>query len=82
VVPTSGFVVQYDLQIKATAGENPVESAQEALAAWFTKIKEIDKNAIIYPWTMPLSTLGLWRIRKTRKNVWKNQVTFHFCSQI
>jgi len=29
-----------------------VESAREALAAWFTKIKEIDKNAIIYPWTL------------------------------
>jgi len=28
-----------------------VESVWEALAAWFTKIKEIDKNAIIYPWT-------------------------------
>jgi len=51
VVPTHGFVVRYDLRIKATAGENPVESAREALAAWFTKIKEIDKNVIIYPWT-------------------------------
>ena len=51
VVPTHGFVVQYDLRIKATAGENLVESMREALAAWFTKIKEIDKNAIIYPWT-------------------------------
>jgi len=51
VVPTRGFVVRYDLRIKAIAGENPVESAREALAAWFTKIKEIDKNAIIYPWT-------------------------------
>jgi len=28
-----------------------VESAREALVVWFTKIKEIDKNAIIYPWT-------------------------------
>jgi len=50
VVPTQGFIVKYDLQIKVTTGENPVESAWEALVAWFTKIKEIDKNAIIYPW--------------------------------
>ncbi len=28
-----------------------MESAREALVVWFTKIKEIDKNAIIYPWT-------------------------------
>jgi len=43
-------VVQYDLRIKATAGDNPVESVREAMVVWFTKIKEIDKNAIIYPW--------------------------------
>jgi len=50
VVPTQGFVVRYDLWIKATAGDNPVESSREAMVVWFTKIKEIDKNAIIYPW--------------------------------
>jgi len=50
VVPTQGFIVKYDLWIKVTTGENLVESAWEALVAWFTKIKEIDKNAIIYPW--------------------------------
>jgi len=51
VVPMHGFVVCYDLWIKATSGENLVESVWEALVAWFTKIKEIDKNAIIYRWT-------------------------------
>jgi len=31
-------------------GESPVESAREAVVVWFTEIKEIDKNTIIYPW--------------------------------
>ena len=51
MVPTRGFIVKYNLQIKVTMGESPVESAREAFMVWFTKIKEIDKNAIIYPWT-------------------------------
>jgi len=35
VVPTWGFVIQSNLQIKMTSGENPVKSVWEALVAWF-----------------------------------------------
>ena len=28
-----------------------MENTREAVVAWFTKIKEIDKHAIVYPWT-------------------------------
>jgi len=38
VVPTCGFDIRYNLWIKATSGENLVESVREALVAWFTKI--------------------------------------------
>jgi len=50
VTPTRGFVVRYDLRIKTKDGDNPVESTRDAIVAWFTKLKEIDKHAIIYPW--------------------------------
>jgi len=43
-------MVKYNLCIKVKEGDNLVEGAQEALVAWFTKIKEINKNAIVYPW--------------------------------
>jgi len=51
VLPTRAYAIRYDLRIKSKEGDNPVENTREAVVAWFTKIKEIDKHAIVYPWT-------------------------------
>jgi len=51
MTPTRAFVVKYDLHIKTQPGEDPFEVAQMAIALWFTKVKEIDRHAIIYPWS-------------------------------
>jgi len=51
ITPTWAYVVKYDLHIKTQPGEDLVKVAQTAIALWFTKVKEIDRHAIIYPWS-------------------------------
>jgi len=47
MTPTRAFVVTYDLHIKTQLGDNLVKVAW----MWFTKVKEIDRHTIIYPWS-------------------------------
>jgi len=50
VAPIKTYMTRYDLHIKVVAGKNQVELFHQAFCKWFLKLREANKQAIIYPW--------------------------------
>jgi len=50
-LPSRAYAIRYDLRLWAPDGDDPVLEFRNSLAQLFQKIKEIDKEAIRYPWT-------------------------------
>jgi len=44
------FITWYDLRIHTKEGENQVEQFHQAFTKWFQKVREVDAQAILYPW--------------------------------
>ena len=68
MTPMHAFVVKYDLQIKTQLGDDPVKVAWMAIVLWFTKVREITRHAIIYPW--------LEKDQKAKEKVMSKQMIF------
>jgi len=43
-------VAYYNLRIKVAAGKNQVELFHQPFCKWYLKIREVDAQAVIYPW--------------------------------
>jgi len=48
--PTHNYAVKYDVCLKVSQGDDPVNQTRNALLQFFQKIKSVDPMAVIYPW--------------------------------
>jgi len=48
--PTRAFGVRYDICIKVKDSTDPVAEARLRFMELLTKVQEVDRHAIVYPW--------------------------------
>ncbi len=48
--PTQAFIIRYDVHIKVQESTDPLSEARLQFMELLTKIQEVDRHALVYPW--------------------------------